>query len=105
MTDTRYRFDDLLLVQRIIHESAQSSLIPYFTRSTADYKSDGSIVTEADLAMQQSLTTSLNIHYPKILMLGEELLEQQQLEAMNSGEDYWMRHRTWTNQSKTIIAS
>ena len=89
MTETQYQFDDLLVIQRIIHESSLSSLIPYFTRSTADYKSDGSIVTEADLAMQESLTTALDIYYPKIHMLGEELTEQQQLEAMNSGQDYW----------------
>ena len=89
MTNTGYNFDDILRIQRIIHESALSSLIPYFTLSTADYKSDGSIVTEADLAMQKSLTTSLLPHYPKVLMLGEELSENQQLEAMHSGEDYW----------------
>ncbi|MCH7881403.1 MAG: inositol monophosphatase family protein [Proteobacteria bacterium] len=89
MIDSHYQFDDLLVIQRIILKSAQSSLIPYFTRSSADYKSDGSIVTEADLAMQQSLTTALHIRYPKILMLGEELSEKQQLEVMNAGEDYW----------------
>ncbi|MFV2031397.1 MAG: inositol monophosphatase [Gammaproteobacteria bacterium] len=89
MTASRYQFDDLLIIQGIIREAAQSSLMPYFTHSTAKYKSDGSIVTEADLAMQQSLTSALLIDYPGILMLGEELPEKQQLDAMNSGKDYW----------------
>ena len=89
MTDSHYQFDDLLVIQRIILKSAQSSLLPYFTQSSAEYKSDGSIVTEADLAMQQSLSIALHIRYPKILMLGEELSEKQQLEVMNAGEDYW----------------
>ncbi len=89
MVDSHYQFDDLLIIHRIILKSVQTALIPYFTQSTADYKSDGSIVTEADLAMQKSLTTALKIRYPKVLMLGEELSEKQQLEVMKSKKDYW----------------
>ena len=89
MTISQFKLDDVLVIQRILHESALSSLIPYFTQSTANYKRDGSIVTEADLAMQKSLTNALCIHYPNILMLAEELTAVQQQDVMDSEKDYW----------------
>jgi myo-inositol-1(or 4)-monophosphatase len=84
-----YDYDDLVAIQEIIRSASASSLAIYYARSTADYKSDGSIVTEADLAMQQALTTALAERYPTVAMLGEEVSEEQQLEVINSSDDYW----------------
>ena len=89
MSLDNYDYDDLVAIQEIIRSASASSLSIYYARSTADYKSDGSIVTEADLAMQQVLTTALAERYPTVAMLGEEVSEAQQLEVINSSDDYW----------------
>jgi myo-inositol-1(or 4)-monophosphatase len=85
----RYDYEDLIAVQDIIRLATEHSLSVYYTRSTADYKSDGSIVTEADLMLQQSLTTALAERYPAVLMLGEEISESAQLDALRNGDDFW----------------
>ena len=89
MSLANYDYDDLVTIQEIIRSASASSLAIYYERSTADYKADGSIVTEADLAMQQALTTALAEHYPTVAMLGEEVSEEQQLEVINGNADYW----------------
>lgn len=89
MSLDNYDYEDLMAIQEIIRSASASSLAIYYQRSTADYKSDGSIVTEADLAMQQALTTALAERYPGVAMLGEEISEAKQLEVINSNDDYW----------------
>lgn len=89
MPQPHYDYDDLIAVQGIILTAIEHSLAVYYTRSTADYKSDGSIVTEADLMMQQSLTSSLAERYPEVRMLGEEIPETTQREVLESDEDFW----------------
>ena len=89
MHNVNYNFDDLAIIEQIIQQSAESSLHTYFTQSTANFKSDGSIVTEADIAMQEAMTTALQASYPNVLMLGEEISEPEQLSVMQSGKDYW----------------
>lgn len=86
---TNYGQNDLKIIQSIIEQAAQASLIHFFQQSTASYKSDGSIVTNADLAMQESLATDLDKAYPQVAMLSEEITEAQQVQAMTSGQDYW----------------
>lgn len=65
------------------------TLLKYYAQSTATYKSDGSIVTEADLEMQKAMDVALKQHYPAILLLSEELTEPEQLSVLNSNQDYW----------------
>lgn len=89
MPHQQYDYDDLIAVQDIIRIATEHSLSVYYTRSTADYKSDGSIVTEADLMLQQSLTTALAERYPSVLMLGEEICESAQRDALHDGDDFW----------------
>jgi len=85
----QYGYDDLIAVQDIIRTAAEHSLPVYYRRSTADYKSDGSIVTEADLVMQQALTSGLAERYPDIQMLGEEISESRQQEVLQGSGDFW----------------
>jgi myo-inositol-1(or 4)-monophosphatase len=85
----QYDYDDLIAIQDIILTAASNSLSVYYTRSTADYKSDGSIVTEADLMMQQMLTMALAERYPQVQMLGEEISETLQREVVESSADFW----------------
>ena len=89
MINNCYDYNDLLSIQSIIEQSAQSSLISIYQQSTASYKSDGSIVTDADLAMQDLLTEKLAEAYPAVRMLSEEIDQQAQLAAIESEQDYW----------------
>ncbi len=89
MSRDTYDYDDLVAIQEIIRSASASYLAIYYERSTADYKADGSIVTEADLAMQQALTSALAERYPGVAMLGEELSEEAQVEVINGSEEFW----------------
>ncbi len=89
MSQPNYDFDDLIALQDIIRSAADNHLSMYYTRSTANYKTDGSIVTEADLAMQKALSGTLAGRYPKVKMLGEEVSEDAQLEVIRGDADYW----------------
>ena len=89
MPQHHYDYDDLIAIQDIILTAASNSLSVYYTRSTADYKSDGSIVTEADLMMQQELTSALAARYPQVQMLGEEISEPLQRKVLKSSENFW----------------
>ena len=59
MSQHSYQFDDLVAIEDIIRRVARASLEVYYHHSTASYKTDGSIVTDADLAMQTALTEAL----------------------------------------------
>jgi len=84
-----YSYQDLVEIQQIIRDTARRCLSIYFSRSTADYKTDGSIVTEADMAMQAELTAALHERYPQVHMLGEEISEAEQNRVIDSEHDYW----------------
>jgi myo-inositol-1(or 4)-monophosphatase len=85
----QYDYDDLIAIQSIILSATETSLSVYYTRSTADYKSDGSIVTEADLLMQESMTRALSERYPQVRMLGEEICESEQNAVLSTNDDFW----------------
>ncbi len=70
--------EDLGNLAQLIRQLARQELLPRFTHTTTQYKTDGSLLTEADIAMQQQLQTSLQAHWPSIPMLGEEMAEHEQ---------------------------
>ena len=89
MSQENYEYADLVAIQEIIRNACTNHLAIYYKCSNADYKADGSIVTEADLAMQQALTMALAERYPSVAMLGEEVSEDSQLEVINNSAAYW----------------
>ena len=89
MSRANYDYDDLIAIQEIIRSASANYLAIYYQRSTADYKADGSIVTEADLAMQQAMTTALAERYPGVAMLGEEVSDEVQHEIIDASEEFW----------------
>ena len=84
-----YSYDDLIAIQEIVRDTAANSLSVYYACTTADYKADGSIVTEADVAMQKSLTAALLERYPDVHMLGEEISVAEQNRVIDGELDYW----------------
>ncbi|SCZ54494.1 inositol monophosphatase family protein [Thiohalomonas denitrificans] len=77
-------------LQSIIAEAARTELLPRFG-AVARKKADGSLVTEADLAMQQRLATALAKRWPQIALLGEEMPAAQQQQLLDeSREGLWL---------------
>ena len=74
----------------IVRHSAKQELLTRFQRVTQELKADGSIITEADLAMQKSLSEKLNKHWPDIPFLGEEMSSKDQQSVMDdSSTGFW----------------
>ncbi len=69
---------DLKKVCEIVIEGAKQELLPRFRNIGRDIKHDGSVVTEADTALQQRLQRDLADRWPQYPLLGEEMLEQEQ---------------------------
>lgn len=79
----------------IVSEIADAEIIPRFNQvlnkssSQSSTKLDGSVVTQADLAMQSRLTLTLKERWPSIAMLGEEMNSEQQEELLKSSSFFW----------------
>ncbi|KPK37921.1 MAG: inositol monophosphatase [Gammaproteobacteria bacterium SG8_47] len=69
---------DLETLTALVRQSAEQELVPRFAACGLRFKADGSIVTEADLAMQQRLSDALAAHWPHFQLLGEEMSEPEQ---------------------------
>lgn len=69
---------DLGVLIEIVKTAAARELLPRFARTQQQFKADGSIITEADHAMQLALQTALQSRWPQIAFLGEEMPAAQQ---------------------------
>jgi myo-inositol-1(or 4)-monophosphatase len=64
---------DIERLKQIIIQAADQELLPRFSVSERGEKQDGSVITEADTAMQARLRSDLAAHWPDIPLLGEEM--------------------------------
>lgn len=62
----------------LLRRCARAELLPRFLGSSHRHKADGSLVTEADLAMQAAVSAELTAAWPDIALLGEEMAPQEQ---------------------------
>lgn len=76
-------------IQQLVRDVAATTLLPYSNNVSRDYKKDGSIVTAADSAVQNSLTKQLAELHPDIALLGEEMSAEQQQQLFDSGNPIW----------------
>ncbi len=74
----------------IVKTTAVRELLPRFARIHQYIKADGSIVTEADFAMQQALQSALKSRWPRIAFLGEEMSAAEQEQILNASQ-----HGVW----------
>ncbi len=74
----------------MVIKAAREELLPRFHDRAHSIKHDGSVVTEADTALQQRLQTELTSRWPHYALLGEEMpLEQQQALRKKHGAGLW----------------
>jgi len=67
----------------ILSQAAQAELLPRFRRVGSNTKDDGSLVTEADIAMQNAVRQELAKTSPEYVLLGEEMSDQEQRAIMS----------------------
>lgn len=83
--------DSLCTLRRCVRNAAAEELLPRFSAVDTALKADGSIVTEADHAMQDRLQAELAEHFPEYGLLGEEMTESEQLEQLRqSSSGIWI---------------
>ena len=80
---------DIKKIISIVKNVAHEELLPRFTRVDSQKKLDGSVVTEADMAMQSRLASELLLSYPNTILLSEEMTLTEQQEALDSGYPIW----------------
>jgi myo-inositol-1(or 4)-monophosphatase len=76
-------------IEQLVISTAKNILLPRFNEVKRQYKPDGSIVTEADRLMQETLTAKLKQHFPNIALLGEEMPASTQHALFSSGSPLW----------------
>ena len=79
----------LAVLQDMIIPAAQEELLPRFARVERQHKRDGSVLTEADLAVQSRLAAHLLQEWPDTLFLGEEMTTAEQAGLLASGQPVW----------------
>ena len=77
---------DLKKLKSLVKIAAQEELLSEFGHSSFVYKNDGSVVTPADLAMQNRLEKELKQIWPHYEMLGEEMTEAEQRLVIENDE-------------------
>jgi myo-inositol-1(or 4)-monophosphatase len=81
---------DAETLRNLVRDCARAELLPRFRAVGHQVKADGSLVTEADTAMQRALRATMERHWPEIPLLGEEMspaLQQRRLADTNRG--FW----------------
>lgn len=78
---------ELSALEALVRTAAQEELLPRFRHTSRHEKSDGSWLTEADLAMQKRLQAELAMRHPGIALLGEEMETQEQARLLNEAGD------------------
>ena len=76
-------------LEEIVKPLARDILLPIFGKCDYSYKDDGSIVTAADISMQQALERELLKRWPDYAILAEEMSESEQQAVINSLSGYW----------------
>lgn len=80
---------DIKQLKNIVISASKEELLHRFNSVKRNYKSDYSVVTEADLVMQSRLITQLHQAYPDIALLGEEMSADQQQTLLDSDSPLW----------------
>jgi len=81
---------DIQKVIRIAQAAGRNILLPGFKQqATVSTKDDGSVVTETDLKCQDFLQEELSTFEPNIAFLGEEMLQDEQLNCLQSNKAFW----------------
>lgn len=83
--------ETLRQLEEIIPALARTHVLQRFNQIGYSFKQDGSVVTEADTAMQQAVVDVLARHWPDCQLLGEEMtIEEQQAMLDDNAAGLWV---------------
>lgn len=74
---------------KLVRDAGREELLPRFGRVASSFKADGSLVTEADLVVQERLANALRELYLGSVVLGEEMTGDEQQACLSSGQTLW----------------
>ena len=77
---------DLEMLVALVEDVATAELLPRYRHVTSRRKSDGSLLTEADLAVQRELRQALQARFPQYALLGEEMSAEEQQHLLAAGQ-------------------
>lgn len=80
---------DLQAIAQKIREIARAEILSRFERVGYEFKDDGSVLTEADLAANQSISDYLQSVYPEIPLLSEEMETAAQEKLLQEAAVFW----------------
>ncbi len=80
---------ELERLQRLVRDAARAELVPRFALVSRHVKHDGSIVTQADLALQERLRVALERDFPGIAFLSEEMPAPEHERLVALGRPLW----------------
>ena len=81
---------EIATIETLLREAADREILPRFRHIHATCKADGSLLTEADLAVNRRLREALHRHFPAIGFLSEEMPEAEQKAALTRGKPLWV---------------
>lgn len=77
---------DPTTLARLLRETAAAEILPRWRHATLEHKSDGSLVTETDFAVQIRIRAALARDFPDIPLLGEEMTATEQAAQLDSAQ-------------------
>lgn len=81
---------DLMPVVDLLREVAAAEILPRFRHTAASAKADGSLVTEADLAVQRRIQEGMARIQPGVPLLGEEMSGAEQEALLRHDGAVWV---------------
>ncbi len=76
-------------IAALLTQAAEEELQSRFTRVVSQHKADGSLITEADMAMQTRVIEELTGRWPDVAVLGEEMGEAEQQAILRGEQAFW----------------
>ena len=77
-------------LKNIIIEASNNELMPRFQRCQTEVKADGSLVTEADFAVQSAIQNALKTRWPEYAFLAEEMSADEMNAFFDANPDgFW----------------
>jgi len=82
---------DMSQLTALLKAVALQELLPRFEKTGYQVKQDDSLITEADLAVQEAIGLQLKQHWPDFSLLGEEMeIDEQQSLLTNNQDGLWI---------------
>jgi len=80
---------DFAEIEQLVKQVAAEELMSRFHRVDSSRKADGSLITEADKAVQSRLIAELTQRWPDIAVLGEEMDPAEQQRVLDGADRLW----------------